>query len=135
MCCLNRRARSSIPLPNRVTDFQQFEKNHSARSGFFERLPIERQLIYLHTSWERYMRKIATLALAAGLSIAALAPAAFANQGECTGKQFANAIQTAQESGKRGQEKKAWASTECLPPAPAPTECVPISLFDPTCQP
>lgn len=61
------------------------------------------------------MRKIATLALAAGLSIAALAPAAFANQGECTGKQFANAIQTAQELGKRGQEKKAWASDTCAP--------------------
>ncbi|MBK5267650.1 MAG: hypothetical protein JJE47_09480 [Acidimicrobiia bacterium] len=93
------------------------KKYHSARSGFLELLPIERQLIHLHTSWEKNMRKIATLALAAGLSIAALAPAAFANQGECTGKQFANAIQTAQELGNRGQEKKAWASDHCLPPS------------------
>ena len=59
------------------------------------------------------MRKIATLALAAALSIAALAPAAFAKQGDCSGKEFAAHIQAAQQEGKRGQDKKGQAVGLC----------------------
>ena len=60
------------------------------------------------------MRKIATLALAAALSIAALAPAAFAKPADCTGKDFASGIQAAQQDGRRGQAKKDAAITSCL---------------------
>ncbi len=59
------------------------------------------------------MRKIATLALAAALSIAALAPAAFASQGDCTGKDFAASMKVAaQTRASRAPEKNAWASDE-----------------------
>ena len=65
------------------------------------------------------MRKIATLALAAALSIAALAPAAFAGQGTCSGKAFAASIQQAQTDGFRGQAKKIEALKACSPESPS----------------
>ncbi len=62
------------------------------------------------------MRKIATLALAAALSIAALAPAAFAKPDGCTGKDFAASMKiAAHNKDLKGAEKNAWASTDCLP--------------------
>ncbi len=74
------------------------------------------------------MRKIATLALAAALSIAALAPAAFAKPAACDGKAFADGIQQGQAEGLRGQDKKAWASSNCggtiVTP---PVDCSPIT--------
>ncbi len=63
------------------------------------------------------MRKIATLALAAALSIAALAPAAFAKPADCTGKDFAASMKiAAQDKSLKGAEKNAWASINCAGP-------------------
>ena len=60
------------------------------------------------------MRKIATLALASALSIAAIAPAAFAKPADCTGKDFAASMKVAaQNKDLKGSEKNAWASVDC----------------------
>ncbi len=60
------------------------------------------------------MRKIATLALASALSIAAIAPAAFAKPADCTGKDFAASMKiAAQDKSLKGAEKNAWASVDC----------------------
>ena len=85
------------------------------------------------------MRKIATLALAAALSIAAIAPAAFAKPADCTGKDFAASMKiAAQDKSHQGrQQKNAWASTNCAPAAETPPVeevCIPISMFIPTCK-
>lgn len=79
------------------------------------------------------MRKIATLALASALSIAALAPAAFAGQGECTGKQFAGYVQQAQQDGLRGQAKKSFATENCAGPAAETPPAVECSVFAISC--
>ncbi len=61
------------------------------------------------------MRKIATLALAAALSIAALAPAAFAKPANCSGKDFAASMKVAaHDKSLKGSEKNAWASLDCV---------------------
>ena len=60
------------------------------------------------------MRKIATLALASALSIAAIAPAAFAKPADCTGKDFAASMKVAaQNKDLKGSEKNAWAALDC----------------------
>ncbi len=72
------------------------------------------------------MRKIATLALAAGLSIAALAPAAFANNPNCNGvKDFAPIMKTVAQQrdadGKKmykGNEQITAAYSQCSYEAP-----------------
>jgi len=79
------------------------------------------------------MRKIATLALAAGLSIAALAPAAFAKPAACDGKVFAASMKVAaQDKSLKGGEKNTWASTDCLQveesATPSTTVCANIFL-------
>lgn len=60
------------------------------------------------------MRKIATLATATALALAALAPAAFANNPNCTQKDFASSMQVAaQDKGVKGKDKIAQAYVDC----------------------
>ena len=78
------------------------------------------------------MRKIATLALAAGLSIAALAPAAFAKPANCDGKAFATSMKIAAHmTDQKGSAKNAWATTDC---APLPVETVITTTTLPDCS-
>ena len=60
------------------------------------------------------MRKIATLALASALSIAALAPAAFANNPNCATKDFAPIMKSiAKDKSVKGNDKIALAYELC----------------------
>lgn len=60
------------------------------------------------------MRKIATLATATALALAALAPAAFANNPNCTQKDFASSMQVAaQDKSQKGKAKIAFAYADC----------------------
>ncbi|MDH5505434.1 MAG: hypothetical protein OEY98_15580 [Acidimicrobiia bacterium] len=70
------------------------------------------------------MRKIATLALASALSIAALAPAAFANNPNCNGvKEFAPIMkEIAKDKTVKGSDKIAQAYELCSYVAP-PAAC------------
>lgn len=79
------------------------------------------------------MRKIATLALASALSIAAIAPAAFAKPADCTGKDFAASMKVvAHNNDEKGSAKNFWASKDCLPPDESPATSTPTcGVFDP----
>ena len=61
------------------------------------------------------MRKIATLAIAASMAVAALAPAAFANNPHCTtGKDFSSSMKVeAQDKTVKGKDKIANAYEDC----------------------
>lgn len=61
------------------------------------------------------MRKIATLAMAATMAMAALAPAAFANNPNCTnGKDFSSSMKVqAQDKSVKGKQKILNAYTDC----------------------
>ena len=64
------------------------------------------------------MRKIATLAMAATMAVAALAPAAFANNSpHCTTKDFAPSMKVqAQDKTVKGKDKIANAYVACNTP-------------------
>lgn len=62
------------------------------------------------------MRKITTLILAVAMAVAALAPAAFANNKHCSTKDFAPIMKVEARDNAKGKDKIASAYAECNAP-------------------